>query len=150
MVYMALSPADHSPVICDPSDPRMTEQSYPYGAPDIVEVPVLMYHHISDDVTSSAVVTAETFERHMAALLDEGYSPVSLRELSDFVHGDGELPEKPVVITFDDGYMSNYELAFPILKKYGSKASVFVIGSSVGKSEYKDTGQPIIPHFGYG
>jgi len=144
--------------IGDPGKPSASEQTVPSEAPETSEssevsaafkLPVLMYHHISDDVTSSAVVTAETFETHMAALKEAGFSPVSLKELVNFVYNGGELPEKPVVITFDDGYMSNYETAFPILRKYDMKASVFIIGSSVGKSTYKDTGHPIIPHFGY-
>ena len=57
------------------------------------------------------------------------------------------LPEKPVLITFDDGYMSNYELAYPVLQEFGMKAAIFVIGSSVGKDTYKDTGAAIHPHF---
>jgi peptidoglycan/xylan/chitin deacetylase (PgdA/CDA1 family) len=60
-----------------------------------------------------------------------------------------DLPEKPVLITFDDGYSSNYELAYPILKKYNMSGVINVIGVSVGKDTYKDTGKPITPHFSY-
>ncbi len=52
-----------------------------------------------------------------------------------------------MVITFDDGYESNYTLAYPILKKYGMKATIFVVGVSVGKDTYKDTGISMFPHF---
>ncbi|MBQ7935236.1 MAG: polysaccharide deacetylase family protein, partial [Clostridia bacterium] len=62
----------------------------------------------------------------------------------------GILPEKPVCITIDDGYLSNYEIAWPILKQYGMKATIFAIGSSVGDTQYyKDTLYPITPHFSY-
>lgn len=115
--------------------------------PDITaDVPVLMYHHI-DETTNDVTVTPETFESHMLALLDAGYTAVSMEEIYEYVTGNGTLPDKPVLITFDDGYESNYEIAYPILEKYGMKAAIFVIGSSVGKSTYKDTGGPIIPHF---
>ena len=66
-----------------------------------------------------------------------------------YVKSGAELPDKPVLITFDDGYLSNYEIAYPILKQYGMKATIFAIGSSVGKSVYKDTEYEIIPHFDY-
>jgi peptidoglycan/xylan/chitin deacetylase (PgdA/CDA1 family) len=59
------------------------------------------------------------------------------------------LPEKPVVITIDDGYLSGFEIAYPILEKYNMKATMFIIGVSVGKDIYKETDIPIIPRFSY-
>lgn len=115
------------------------------------EVPVLMYHHLDPaaDGSNSMVIKPETFARQIQALHDEGYTGVSIEELRSYVHDGVPLPERPIVITFDDGYLSNYEYAFPILQQYGMKATIFVIGSSVGHREfYKDTTFPIIPHFG--
>ncbi len=112
-------------------------------------LPILMYHHLEEDPATSANVSPETFEAHLKLLLEHGYTPVSLREMEDFVTRGGELPEKPVLITFDDGYESNYELAFPILQKYGAKAVIFPIGVSVGKTLYKDTDYVMTPHFGF-
>ncbi len=112
------------------------------------EIPVLMYHHIGEEI-NDVTVSPATFESHMQALLKAGYTTVSMKEINDYVMGNGELPEKPLLITFDDGYESNYTIAYPILQKYGMKAAVFVIGSSVGKSTYKDTENAIIPHFSY-
>ena len=110
-------------------------------------VPVLMYHHLTDGEQNSATITPALFREHMQALSDAGYQTVSLAELRAYVYDGAELPDKPVLITFDDGYESNYELAYPVLKEFGMKAAIFVIGSSVGKDTYKDTGEPIHPHF---
>ena len=117
-----------------------------------IDVPVLMYHHIDTFAMASTTVTPETFENHIKALTDNGYTGVFFEELIDFVENGGELPDKPIVITFDDGYLSNYEFAYPILKKYNMKATIFVIGVSVGKDTYRNTENskyPIIPHFCY-
>ena len=111
------------------------------------KVPVLMYHHLSDDEQNSATITPALFREHMQALSEAGYQTVSLAELRAYVYEGAALPDKPVLLTFDDGYASNYELAFPVLKEFGMKAAIFVIGSSVGKDTYKDTGEPIHPHF---
>lgn len=115
------------------------------------EVPVLLYHHLDPkaDGSNSMVVTPATFERQIRALHDAGYTGVSVGDLQNYVHDGTPLPERPIVITLDDGYLSNYEYAFPILQEYGMKATIFVIGSSVGHTEfYKDTTYPITPHFG--
>lgn len=85
----------------------------------------------------------------MAALWDAGYNTVSFDQLLDYVNDGAALPDNPVVITMDDGYLSNYELAFPILAYYEMKATIFVIGVSVGKTFYKDTDFEMIPHFSY-
>lgn len=111
-------------------------------------VPILMYHHLSEDVTNSEMVSPEQFEAQIRALSEAGYTGVSFDELQAYVLRGEPLPEKPVVITFDDGYRSNYTLAYPILQKYNMKAAIFVIGVSFGKDHYKDTDYAITPHFG--
>lgn len=116
-----------------------------------VDVPVLLYHHLDPDAdgSNSMVVTPATFEWQIRALYDAGYTGVSVEELQNYINYGTALPERPIVITFDDGYLSNYEYAFPILQKYNMKATIFVIGSSVGHTEfYKDTSYPLTPHFG--
>lgn len=111
-------------------------------------VPILMYHHIAEKTDGNTmIITPEDFDAQMKTLSDNGYTAVTFDELNNYVTYGDELPEKPVVITFDDGYTSNYEYAYPILEKYGMKATVFVIGSSVGKSTYRETDLPINPHF---
>ena len=112
------------------------------------QVPILMYHHLSEDVTNSEMVSPEQFEAQIRALSEAGYTGVSFDELQAYVLRGEPLPEKPVVITFDDGYRSNYTLAYPILQKYGMKAAIFAIGVSFGTDHYKDTDYAITPHFG--
>lgn len=113
------------------------------------EVPILMYHHLAEESSGSLIISAEQFEAHIKALSQANYTGISLQQLVDYVEKGIELPEKPIVITFDDGYSSNYEIAYPILKKYNMKATIFVIGASVGKDKYKETNHPIKPHFSY-
>lgn len=107
------------------------------------QVPILMYHNVSPEST----VTTEEFEEQMKALHEAGYQAVSLQDLVRYVEEGAELPEKPIGITFDDGYRGNYLYAYPVLQKYGFKASIFAIGVSIGKDTYKDTGEPMTPHF---
>lgn len=112
-------------------------------------LPILMYHNLSNNGGDDSI-SAEKFEQHISTLYELGYNSVSFSQLCDYVQKGIDLPEKPVVITFDDGYLSNYEIAYPILKKYNTKATMFVIGVSVGSREYyKDTNHSITPHFSY-
>lgn len=112
-------------------------------------VPIIMYHDIRASSDAATVVTVECFERNMRLISENGYTPISFSDMISFVEGKTLLPRKPVVITFDDGYYSNYQYAFPILCKYGYKATIFVIGSLVGRSTYYQN--PLYatePHFG--
>ena len=113
------------------------------------EVPILMYHNISDTGDESTNISRSAFEEHMRALDENGYTTVSFFDLLAFVERGEPLPEKPVVITFDDGYLSNYESAFPVLERLGMKATIFVIGTLVGHTTYKDTDYSTIPRFDY-
>ncbi|SHK57558.1 Polysaccharide deacetylase [Selenomonas ruminantium] len=90
------------------------------------KVLVLNYHKI-DYTFISLAVRPEDFENQMKYLRDNGYHTITPDELYDALAGNGQLPENPVMITFDDGYEDNYNNAYPILKKYGFKATIFVV-----------------------
>ena len=122
-------------------------ERYNYGYGRRATVAVLMYHHLAEIAVNDWTVTPESFERQMRWLIEHGFNTVSLRQLHNFVHYGSHLPENPVVITFDDGYLSVYKYAFPILYRYGLNAAIFVIGSHVGTRYYKDTGNPTTPKF---
>jgi peptidoglycan/xylan/chitin deacetylase (PgdA/CDA1 family) len=113
----------------------------------IKEVPVILLHDIDDEGEYS--ITKEQFERQMKLIKDNGFNTISFDELYDFTFRGKELPQNPIIITFDDGYESNYVIAYPILKELNMKATIYAIGHSIGKDTYKDTGEKIIPHFGY-
>lgn len=112
------------------------------------DVPILMYHNIDEMESSGETISAAAFEEQISALVENGYTGITFEDLISYVDHGTALPEKPVIITFDDGYLSNYEYAFPILKKYNMCATIFVIGYSFGCDTYKETGEKIYPHFG--
>ena len=114
---------------------------------DTVALPVLTYHDVAQGA-SETVISPQLLETHLAALRKAGYHTILPSELRDYVHHGASLPEKPLLITFDDGYLSNATVAYPLLKKYNMKAAFFIIGVTFGSSTYKDTGKAIVPHFG--
>nr|WP_325191604.1 polysaccharide deacetylase family protein [uncultured Selenomonas sp.] len=90
-------------------------------------VPVLNYHQIKCKDGNPLTLWPDQFDAQMHYLYTHGYTSITIDEMMDaFEHGT-PLPEKPVVITFDDGYLDNYEIAYPILQKYGFKATIFLI-----------------------
>lgn len=100
----------------------------PWQIPEGYEVPVLMYHGVSDDLwgMTELFVRPANMEAQIRYLVDNGYTPIWFEDL---VRVD-EI-EKPVILTFDDGYMDNYLELFPILQKYNVKATVFVVTGTV-------------------
>lgn len=104
-------------------------------------IPVIMYHSIKDEKDNPVRVSKESFQAQMKYLKDNNYTALSLDELYEFIENNVPVPEKSVVLTFDDGYKDNYETAYPILKKYGFKATIFVISDYIGKDEYLNASQ---------
>lgn len=112
-------------------------------------VPILMYHHFGDEGSPEVTISADAFESHIRSLRDAGYTAITFAQLRDYASSGAPLPERPILITIDDGYMSVYDIAYPILRKYGMTATVFIIGTFHGKSLYRDNPYwHIIPHFG--
>lgn len=97
-------------------------------------VPVISYHKLSESTSDTMTVTARQFTAQMEHLKDGGFTPVSLDELFDFLDFKADLPERAVVITFDDGWRSVYEIAFPILRRYGFTATLFVTTGMISGS----------------
>ena len=120
-----------------------------WSGENTARVPILMYHNLADEGEPGSTISAEAFEGQMRALRDAGYTAITFSDLEAYVSSGAPLPEKTVIITFDDGYQSVYDVAFPILKKYSMKATVSVIGVFYGESTYKGKYfLPITPHFG--
>ena len=118
-------------------------------AAQTADVAILMYHSFTEDEadTGSLCTLASEFARQLSALRDAGYTSVGYADLIEFVNGEGKLPEKPLLISIDDGYQNNLDLAAPLLETYGFCANIAVIGVSIGHTTYKDTDIPITPHF---
>lgn len=96
------------------------------------DIPVLEYHYINNDQGSSLFVRPENFERQMKYLKQHQYHVISLDEFIEGRRQGKSFPRNTVVITFDDGREDNYTAAYPILKKYGFPATIFVITGRVG------------------
>ena len=99
------------------------------------KVLVLNYHQVANTFNPLAILPSD-FSTQMAYLINNGYVPITPDELDAGLSGELTLPEKPVLITFDDGYSDNYTNAFPILKGYGIRATIFVVPAFVGKKNY--------------
>lgn len=98
-------------------------------------VPVLCYHHFAEQCDSLLCTPTSVFEQHMKLLKDEGYRVINTEELSEFLAFRRAIPKKAVLIHLDDGYRSSYDIAYPILKKHGFTATLFIYTSFIGASK---------------
>jgi peptidoglycan/xylan/chitin deacetylase (PgdA/CDA1 family) len=94
-------------------------------------VPILCYHRFGTR-SGQLAVTPAAFEAQMDYLARNGYHVIPLADLDRFIERGDPVPRKSVVLTIDDGYRSTYEVAFPILRKYGFQATVFLYSDFVG------------------
>ncbi|MBQ2897135.1 MAG: polysaccharide deacetylase family protein [Clostridia bacterium] len=94
------------------------------------ELCVLMYHSILNDKNRAGeyIITPEMFENDLKYLKENGYTTIVTQDLINYVEKNMSLPEKAVIITFDDGYYNNYSYAYPLLKKYNMKGVLSIIG----------------------
>lgn len=104
-------------------------------------LPILMYHHVSPE-PGLVTVSPDTFRAHMAWLAQHGYTTVGCQELAGFLAGQ-PLPQKSIMVSFDDGYLDNWVYAHPVLQEFGQIAVLFLTTSWL-----KDG--PSRPHAGLG
>lgn len=112
------------------------------AGPGEVTVPILLYHHVgTSDLNSRYYIAPEVFERQMRQLKNWGCQTITAAQLADVIQHGGGLPERPVVITFDDGDLDVYENAFPILKELGFVATMYVVASYMDQPNFINTDQ---------
>jgi hypothetical protein len=119
----------------------------------VIKVPVLMYHSVAPEFelipAPGLSVRPEVFATHLQLFEEEGYTTHTLSEVRAHLTGEAPLQGKPLVITFDDGYLDNYLYAFPILRKYGAKATIFVAADFVEETQaVRDLDQDASPMTG--
>jgi len=128
-----------------PPDVQQELAASPTPAPQLPEklrLPILMYHYVEyvkdkgDTIRQSLNTTPYTFERQLITLKDAGYTFLTPSDLVSALEGRSKLPQKPIILSFDDGYRDFYTDAFPLLKKYNAKAVQYVIAGFLGKPNF--------------
>jgi len=140
-----------------PTDVVFTAGTMPTAAPTVtplplptpyktfsstLQVPILMYHYISapladaDSYRIGLSTSPGVFRQQMAYLADNGFTTIDLYDLSLAIAGKKALPDKPIILTFDDGYIDNYETALPILQEFGFIATMFIATDFIDRNDY--------------
>jgi len=117
----------------DEPAPRSTATRRAVATPAAVRVPILMYHYVSspgpdaDRLRRELSVEPRAFEAQMRWLSDNGYTTITLDQLHANLQSGASLPEKPVVLTFDDGHIEHYSFVFPLLQSLGMTGTFFIV-----------------------
>ena len=114
-------------------------------------VPVLYYHSVEPSEKNEVIISPDRLREQLQFIKDSGYTTLTISEFNDYIINKKSIPEKSILITFDDGYMDNYTNAFPILKELDMKATIFVITSVIDEGserikEMSDYGIDIESH----
>lgn len=99
-------------------------------------IPVLYYHSVNDSVDNEVTISPSLLKKELEYIKNQGYTTLSLKEVENYILNNQPIPEKSILITFDDGYMDNYYNAYPILKELNMKATIFCITSELDGSYY--------------
>ncbi|MCR4615091.1 MAG: polysaccharide deacetylase family protein [Clostridiales bacterium] len=99
---------------------------------DVTVLPILMYHQITrnKNCVNKFTVMESTLEEDLRYIKNHGYTAITVEDLTEFKDHGKKLPSKPIMISFDDGYETVYDILLPLLKKYDLKAVVAIIGSA--------------------
>ena len=131
------------------SSPKPGITALPYPTPILiyhpageVRIPILLYHHVADPgETSRYFVSSQQFEKQISSLRSWGYTAIPISLLVQAIEGGADLPLRPVVITFDDGYRDVYQNALPVMERYGYTGTAYVIVKQIGVGGYMNTKQ---------
>ena len=124
--------------------PLFSQLAVPASKTDGTDLLILMYHSVLRDTarTGKYVITPANFENDLIYLKNHGYTFVTAKQVIQYANTDAKLPEKPVLLTFDDGMYNNLEYVLPILEKHDAYAVFSVVGSYTDEYSEKDIKNP--------
>lgn len=93
-------------------------------------VPIIMYHQVKNNSFGKDVISPYEFESDLKYLADNDYHTITMSQLIDYVYGENELPNNPIILSFDDGYLNTYKNVYPLLRKYNMKIILSIVGKS--------------------
>jgi len=134
----------------------VTQPIIRYKIPESVKIPILIYHHIrefspNDSKKNRTFIMPESdFKNQMDYLKDNGYTSLTFTDFKEIFEGKKRLPEKPVIITFDDGLKTQFEKAYPILKENNQKAVFFIFTNPISRSKNYMTWENLLEMKEYG
>ena len=144
-----ITPVSPTPVwpftqqIVSEEEPKASPAAQPEQDSDYcLDVPIIMYHHIQPLQQAQLLgheqltVDSDVFEKQMAYLVEDGYTALSAEDLTYALINHEQLPEKPIIITIDDGYIDNYSYAFLMAKKYNLIMNFMISTELIGKPDY--------------
>jgi peptidoglycan/xylan/chitin deacetylase (PgdA/CDA1 family) len=115
--------------------------NYSFLIPGKKGLAILMYHKVSEDKADELTIPVATLDQQLMYIREKGYSCITFKELDRFVSAGDALPEKPLILTFDDAYGDFYTYALPLLRKYNLRATVFVPVGFMGRTNTWDLGE---------
>lgn len=139
-------------VLTDTPAPTLTASPVPTATwvvqgPGDVTVPILLFHRIdTSPINSRYYVPPDLFEEEIKVLRDWDYTAITTQMLVQAITMGHELPDHPILITFDDGHIDNYTNAFPIMKKYGFTGVLYIVGNYLGADGYMNREQILEMH----
>jgi peptidoglycan/xylan/chitin deacetylase (PgdA/CDA1 family) len=98
---------------------------------DGIIVPIIMYHQVKESDLGNDVISPIEFENDLKYLAENHYNTITMTQLIEYVYDKKELPQNPVILSFDDGYLSTYLNVYPLLKEYNMRIVLSIIGKSV-------------------
>lgn len=98
---------------------------------DKMKLPIIMYHELRKTNMGKDIIAPSEFESDLNFLEENDYHTITMADLIAYVYDNKELPENPIMLTFDDGYYNNYVYGFPLLQKYDMKIVLSIIGKGV-------------------
>lgn len=119
-------------VPASPSGPNSSDLPYVYHP----QVPILMYHEVNDTLENNLYLSVADFRSHLDYFSEAGITPITMEQLWDHWTNQAPLPEKPVVLTFDDGYRSMYTTVFPFLRELGWPGTFYCISDAVWSENF--------------
>jgi peptidoglycan/xylan/chitin deacetylase (PgdA/CDA1 family) len=95
-----------------------------------IKLPIIMYHQVKKDKLNQHTISPIEFEDDLIYIKENGYTTITMIDLINYVYNNQSLPEKPIILSFDDGFYNNYVYVIPLLKKYNMKIVMSIVGKS--------------------